>query len=661
LAADLLEPKSKSAAEWRKLGFTTVQSIPNDGIFRGRATLLNLGDAKLQDEMLIPESAACMGLRKGSSTQKYPSSAMGVIALIRQTLLDVQWYDSARTYRKAHPYAPRMETNLALESISEDQSQGRPFVLETRNWQEVLRLAAVSKEFEQPLIYKTGGDSYKRLDAIRALNAPLIVPLTFPKGWDVTDVADARQLSLGKLRHWEAAPSNPGQIARAGIPFALTSQGLHKPGAFWKAVHEAVRNGLHPDTALAALTLSPATLLGKEKRLGSLTPGKIANFLVCEQPLFQSPKAQIRETWVAGRRYAHAHLPDRDPRGRYSLNAGTDSYLLLIGGALHQLNARVVTTAGDSVKAKLSLNGRDLTLTFPATKGNPNAKIRLRGLVGDDVLNGRGSLPDGQPITWSAKYAGPWPEGAPKPPKPLQAADPPPPTRFPNKAYGLAAPLEAQTVLIQHATVWTNTAQGILEDADVIIADGKVQDVGRGLRVPPGAVIVDGTGKHVTPGIIDEHSHIALSSVNEGTHAVTAEVRMGDVIDAEDVNIYRQLAGGVTMAQLLHGSANPIGGQSAIVKFRWGSLPEEMKYERAAPFIKFALGENVKHSNAGDHNRVRYPQTRLGVEQTFVDAFHAAMDYNQRLQAQEDPVRRDLQLEALLEIVKSQRFITCHS
>src|SRR5690606_36070704 len=130
--------------------------------------------------------------------------------------------------------------------------------------------------------------------------------------------------------------------------------------------------------------------------------------------------------------------------------------------------------------------------------------------------------------------------------------------------------------------------------------------------------VIDATGKHITTGIIDEHNHIAISQgVNEGTEASSAEVRIGDVVNAEDINIYRQLAGGVTAAQLLHGSANPIGGQSALIKYRWGYAPEQLKIEVADGFIKFALGENVKQSNWGDRNRVRYPQTRMGVEQTY--------------------------------------------
>ena len=127
---------------------------------------------------------------------------------------------------------------------------------------------------------------------------------------------------------------------------------------------------------------------------------------------------------------------------------------------------------------------------------------------------------------------------------------------------------------------------------------------------------------HLTTGIIDEHSHIAISrGVNEGGQTVSAEVSIADVVNPDDINIYRQLAGGVTAAQLLHGSANTIGGQSALVKLKWGFSPDEMLIPNAPKFIKCALGENVKQANWGDFNTVRFPQTRMGVEQVFYDGF----------------------------------------
>jgi imidazolonepropionase-like amidohydrolase len=219
--------------------------------------------------------------------------------------------------------------------------------------------------------------------------------------------------------------------------------------------------------------------------------------------------------------------------------------------------------------------------------------------------------------------------------------------------------------------VWTSEAAGKLEGTDVLLVGGKISKVGKNLLAKD-ARVIDGTGKHLTPGIIDEHSHIAIiGGVNEGTQAVTSEVRIGDVLDPEDVDLYRDLAGGVTAAQLLHGSANPIGGQSQLIKLRWGGTAEDLKVAGADQFIKFALGENVKQSNAGEANVLRFPQSRMGVEQVFVDAFTRAKEYEKEWatfnklskgkQKKAEAPRRDLELDALVEILNNKRFITCHS
>jgi imidazolonepropionase-like amidohydrolase len=227
---------------------------------------------------------------------------------------------------------------------------------------------------------------------------------------------------------------------------------------------------------------------------------------------------------------------------------------------------------------------------------------------------------------------------------------------YPFTAYGNEQPPKAEKTLFRNATVWTNEQEGILDETDVLIDGGKIAAIGRDLNAN-GARVIDATGMHLTSGIIDEHSHIAISGgVNEGTVASSAEVRIGDVINSEDVNIYRQLAGGVTAAQLLHGSANPIGGQSALIKLRWGSMPEEMKIQGADGFIKFALGENVVRANSSTSTK-RFPQSRMGVEQVFIDYFTRAREY----MAQGDDKRLDLGMEAIVEILQKQRFITCHS
>jgi imidazolonepropionase-like amidohydrolase len=240
---------------------------------------------------------------------------------------------------------------------------------------------------------------------------------------------------------------------------------------------------------------------------------------------------------------------------------------------------------------------------------------------------------------------------------------------FPGRENGPLA--QPRAVIVRGATVWTQGPAGILENADVVVVDGKIVAVGMALTAPAGALEVDGRGKHVTPGIIDAHSHTSIDGqVNEGTHAVTAEVRVRDVLDPFDVAIYRELAGGTTTANVLHGSANAIGGQNAIVKWRLGGGPSDLLLAGAPEGIKFALGENPKQSN-WQNPRPRYPATRMGVANLIRERFLAAQDYRKRQEehvraaavkgANPVPPRKDLQLEAIAEILEGKRQIHCHS
>ncbi|RYF79816.1 MAG: amidohydrolase, partial [Chitinophagaceae bacterium] len=226
-----------------------------------------------------------------------------------------------------------------------------------------------------------------------------------------------------------------------------------------------------------------------------------------------------------------------------------------------------------------------------------------------------------------------------------------------------------ETILIKNATVWTSEKEGILQNTDVLLKNGKIAAVGKNLS-ENGARVIDGTGKHVTPGIIDEHSHIAAASINEGGQSVTSEVRIADNLNPDDINIYRQLSGGVTTSHILHGSANVIGGQTQLIKLRWGADDEGLKFKGSDGFIKFALGENVKRSPSAignNSNNNRYPDTRMGVEQVLEDAFTRAKEYQAEWKTWETSgkkgasPRRDLELDALSEILNNKRFITCHS
>jgi imidazolonepropionase-like amidohydrolase len=237
-----------------------------------------------------------------------------------------------------------------------------------------------------------------------------------------------------------------------------------------------------------------------------------------------------------------------------------------------------------------------------------------------------------------------------------------------TEPWRMAAPAQPAAVVIRNATIWTVGRQGTLTGVDLLARGGKITAIGKNLAAPANALVIDGSGKHVAPGIIDAHSHSAiLGNVNECTNNVTAEVRIQDVINSESVNIYRQLASGGTIMHLLHGSCNAIGGQCAVIKNKWGEPPDKLLFAAAPPTIKFALGENPKRSNFDQRPAVaRYPQTRGGVEESIRGAFTQARNYRAawdewRKGKRPFPPRRDLQKEAVLEILEGKRFIHCHS
>src|SRR5579859_5840276 len=243
--------------------------------------------------------------------------------------------------------------------------------------------------------------------------------------------------------------------------------------------------------------------------------------------------------------------------------------------------------------------------------------------------------------------------------------------------FGLAYSASAATppdalsvILIQNATVMT-VSHGTIEHGSILIKDGKIAEVGQSIKAPAGAQVIDASGQFVIPGIIDCHSHIAAESINEGSVSVSSMVTMEEVLDPDDIDIYRDLAGGVTSANILHGSANSMGGQTLVIKLRWGQPAAKLPFEGAMPGIKFALGENPKRSNFSIPGQTRrYPATRMGVEETIRGAFSEARDYKKRWDAYNKkviagdkaalPPRRDLRLDPLVEVLEGKRYVHSH-
>ena len=632
---------------FRELGFSTVLSHRADGIARGTSALITLGDQNANEAIILPDVAAHYSLDKGSSTQSMPTSLMGSFALIRQTFLDAAWFTQQQ---------PRPFTDDTLEAWQATQSL--PQIMEVENWQQALTADKVGDEFDTQYILKTAGDSYKRADLIAATNAPLIVPLNFPEAPEVTDPIAAEDVSLDALKHWELAPFNARLLVEAGIEIALTSGA---DAGFWSDLRQAVASGLSEADAINALTSVPAAMLGASDQIGSLRENALANFLITNGPLLEE-ETVLLENWIAGERYLLNE--DFDNRaGRYQLNVGSESYELSLTVDGGEPSAELLLPGEQARPVNLELGPDLITLNF--VYDEEGSQLRLTGWSTEQGWQGNAYTPAGELVSWSLSQRGA-PESARTARNAPAAADLPAGVLYPFTAYGRETLPGQQDFLIRGATVWTNEAEGIVV-TDVLVRDGRIADVGDNLSAT-GVEVIDGAGKHLTPGIIDEHSHIALFNINEG-QTNSSMVRMKDVVDSENINIYRNLAGGVVAAQLLHGSANPIGGQSAIIKMRWGEPANGLLIEDAAEFIKFALGENVKRSR--NPASVRYPQTRMGVEQVFVNAFSQAQeygktweDYNNLSRTQQRntlPPRRDLVDEAMLEVLNSERFVTSHS
>lgn len=236
----------------------------------------------------------------------------------------------------------------------------------------------------------------------------------------------------------------------------------------------------------------------------------------------------------------------------------------------------------------------------------------------------------------------------------------------------VAAGAQSAITVVRNATILTVT-QGTIENGAILIRDGKIAEVGTNVTVPSGAEVIDAAGMYVMPGIIDPHSHVAMEGgVNEGSLAVTSMTSVVDILDPEDIDIYRELAGGVTTTNVLHGSANPIGGTKSLIKLRWGKDAQDLLMKDAIPGIKFAMGENVKRSRSSARGAERrYPATRMGtldvMRQSFTDALEYQKQWNEyetRQTAGEKNLvlpRRDLELEPLVEVLEGRMQVHVHA
>ncbi len=693
--------------ELREAGFTAALVAPESGVIQGQSSLLLLGGHQQEHAILAADIAQHFRLtvERGGRGGGYPNSPMGAYALARQALYDAQWYAAAWNVSAADPTAERPESNAALEALRPLASGQQWAIIETSNELFALRSDRFAREFGLRLAILGSGNEYRRLDEIAALGRPIILPVNFPNPPDVSAAEMADDVTLETMMHWDHAPENPGRLAQHNVQLAFTTMGLKKKDEFLKNVRSAVDRGLSSETALAAMTINPAKLYGVDHLVGTLEKNKLANLTITDGDLFES-ETRIVATWIDGVRFEKEPEPLRDVAGTWKLvGKGLTGQNLVVEEREGRLSAKILPAAqiGQSTDQKdpktdektseisvkpISLTGTRLTGAFRSDAlGHDGISLFSLIISPTATATGQITLPNGKTIPVSATLAttdiretaaansdseenqteiaavdAPSKDAE---PKSLAASFP---VNYPLGAYGrLEAPTQPKSVLIKNVTVWSLDESGKIENGAVLFGNGTIQSVFTAdQELPEAETIIDGQGAHLTPGIIDCHSHMATDSgVNESGQAITAEVRIGDMIDCDDITIYRQLAGGVTAANILHGSANPIGGQNQVIKLRWGATEQAMKFADAPEGIKFALGENVKQSNWSNPTD-RYPQTRMGVEQIIDDAFRAAKDYRRRQRHWEQtrtglPPRKDLELEAIAEILEGTRWVHCHS
>ena len=668
-----LQDDADRRAALRSQGFGTALVVPKQGIFRGTASLVSLGDEGVRDRVLRPDIAQAIGFQRSFELGgSYPNSAMGTIALMKQTLMDADWYERAwDAYESSGRAFLPPETSEALAALEEATHGDQPVIFETGSEEEYLRAHRLASEFGLEAWYRGNGLEYRLLDVLRGRGDPLIVPLDFPDAPDVGHPGAALDASLADLRHWYLAPTSAGQLAEAGVPFAITSDGLSSLNEFLPNLRVAVARGLAADDALAALTTTPASWLGIDRTHGTIAEGKVANLIVSDGDLF-AEEATVRDVWVRGRVYGVTRPAQIDPRGSWEI-ASDDEWgfdaVLVLEGPLNRLRGHLdIASMGPELPggARIELESASAVAETGRIDVRFNGEVLgyqgmalLSGSVRGDEFYGWTSLPNGA----DPSFRGARTEAFEGPARGTVAMEVPEidlPFIRPMMEYGRSSiPEQPAAVVVRNATVWTQGPQGLLEGADLLVRAGTVEAVGMDLDAPGGAVEIDATGKHVTPGMIDPHIHSGVSAVNESGFAIVPEVRMGDVVTHNNIWMYRQAAGGLTTAHIKHGSANPIGGENVFVKMRWGMLPEDLKLENAPRTVKFALGENPKRRQG------RYPDTRMGTREIIRDHFMAARDYEREWQRWEEnqeglPPRRDLRMEAILDILDQELLISSH-
>jgi imidazolonepropionase-like amidohydrolase len=615
-----LRMEDEFANDWRKVGFTAHLIAPDGGFIVGQSALVSLSGSVPRESLLRSPVAMHLSFHNIPGND-YPRALMGIIAHCRQTLIDAAYNQRLwSAFEKSGRVGRRPPQDPSLEALGLILSGKLPVIFEADSKDEIHRALDFAEEFHlRPIIYG-GRDAWKAADRLKNQQVPVLLRLNFPDqpGQRLTrrasgafyvrgpapesekDLPPRVKEDVDRLAKEEL--HNASVLQEKGVLFAISTQGVDKPEKFRENFGKVIKEGLSPDATLAALTINAAKILGIDNQLGIIAAGKAAHLVVTDGD-FQDAKSQVRFVFADGIRHEYSKPAEAKP-------------------------AETKPTADSKPSTKPADDKKTAEVKKPA--------------------DAKPSTTPPQKETSTATSAKTEPPQATE----LEA------DRKPKTHTG-------GNVLIKGGTVLTVT-QAKAPHTDVLIQGGKITQIGQGLAAPGGVTTIDATGMFVMPGIIDTHCHFGIAGgVNEFSLSIVPEVRVRDVLDSEDIQIYRALAGGVTTSRLLHGSANVIGGQDAVIKLKYGKSPKEMLIADAPRGVKFALGENVKRTDG------RFPNSRLGVEAVLVRAFSEARAYQREWEEYEkakktsgsaappEP-RRDLRLEALVDVLKGNLLVHCH-
>ena len=703
----------------RKAGFGTLLAAPTAGTLSGQSALVALSGQPRRLSVMVADIAQHAALRTTGSG--YPRTLMAILAHLRQTLMDaeqwLQWREAARDGG-----APRPPIDPVFEALVPVLAGLQPVFFEAHSYRDIERALKLRDEFGLSMVLVGAEEAYEVLDRIRASGVPVLVGLDWGKEPEDPDKGDKEEGSDAEEEdeeepdaqeeddepeepgaHWKPDEEKPLRVRRqeradwiektgnaarlieAGVTVGFTTLGVDSPGEFRKRLRRAIESGLPADDALATLNAGTAGVLEASDSLGTIEQGKAAS-LVALTGGIADKKTRTRLLVTDGWTFEFEADPD-DPDGedREPPADGVDLTgswvtsdievpvtLVIEQEANGDLTGSAKTRMGSFSIEEGWVSGRRVEIRMHADFQGFEVSPKISGTVTDDGTRIEGTfvlMGTGEGQTFTATRAPDMDHlrsGAPVPGGHDDdgggAFDDQPTELDEDRVPALST---GGNALIRGATVWPIVTDPFI--GDVLVTQGRIAEVGTGLDAPEGHTVIDGTDRHVIPGMVDAHSHTAIErGINEGSLSITAECRIADEVDDGDLGIFRQAAGGLTTARLLHGSSNTIGGQDEVIKLKWGEKADGLRFPGRRQGIKFALGENVTRANGGGR-RTRFPSTRMGVEAVLIRAFEAAEDYRARHATWSAdpgagiPPRRDLRLDALTGILDGDIDVHSHS